>query len=94
MSRPLPEFRIPTPISIAIATISGGAGFWLWRSAVQTAATSSGGHAGNSWLILLLIAGAAFAVAAFAVAAFALHFARSRLVFWIGVAGIVAVFSL
>ncbi len=89
MSRPLPEFRIPTPISIAIATISGGAGFWLWRSAVQTAATSSGGHAGNSWLILLLIAGAAFAVAAFA-----LHFARSRLVFWIGVAGIVAVFSL
>lgn len=89
MNRPLPEFRIPTPISIAVATIFGIAGIWLGRSAMRSAADSASGYEGYGWLGLLLMAGASLAIAAFA-----LYFSRSRIVFWIGVVAVVVVFTL
>lgn len=89
MSRPRPELRLPTPVSIAIASIFGAAGVWLGRTALRSAADSTGGYEGYGWLGLLLIAGAALAVAAFA-----LYFARSRFVFWSGFVAVVLLLSL
>jgi len=89
MSRPLPEFRLSTPVSIAIAVVFGGAGVLLGRAALRTAAASPGGYEGYGWLLQLLLAGGALGVAAIA-----LYFARNRVVYWAGLAAIVLLFSL
>jgi len=89
MSRPLPELRLSTPISLAIAVVFGSVGLLLWRFALRTAAQSSGGYDGFGWLLLLLLAGGALAVAGLA-----LYFARNRAVYWVGVVAIVVLFSL
>lgn len=89
MSRPLPELRLSTPISIAVAVVFGAVGLLLWRVALRTPAQSSGGYEGFGWLLLVLLAGGALAVAGFA-----LYFARNRVVYWVGIVAIVVLFSL
>lgn len=89
MSRPLPEFRIPTAASLAIAAVFGAVGVLLGRSALRSAAAGTGGYEGYGWLGMLLLAGTALVVAAFA-----LYFCRNRFVYWIGLATVVLLLTL
>lgn len=88
MSRPSPEFRLPTVVSVAIAVVFAGVGIWLGRSAVGAGEGGATGYEGSMWFLQLLLAGASMLVAAAA-----LYFARSRVVFWIGVVAVIFVMS-
>lgn len=79
MERPSPELRLPTMVSIAIAVVACGVGYFLWSAGTREMDGGASGHQGYVWLLMLLFAGAAFLVASLA-----LYFAESRLVFWIG----------
>lgn len=89
MDRPSEEFRLPTAVSVGIAVVAGAVGILLGRGALHTAAQGAGGFEGYGWLLQLLVAGGALAVAAGA-----LYFAENRLVYWLGVAAIIILFTL
>jgi hypothetical protein len=89
MSRPSSEFRIPTLISVAIATVFGVIAALLWRSASVSDPGGAAGYEGFGWLAIVLLAGAALVVAALA-----LYFAEHRFVYWVGLVGLVLVFAL
>lgn len=88
MTRPASEFRIPTLVSVAIATVFGVIAALLWRSA-SLSDPGSAGAGGYGWLGIVLLAGAALVVAALA-----LYFAENRIVYWVGLAALVLVFTL
>lgn len=86
MWRPSTELRLPSWLCVAIAVGAGGLGIWCGRAGLAALDNSTGYERFIGFGLLL------FAGGAFLVTAVALTFARSRLLFWVGVAGLVVVF--
>lgn len=87
MWRPSEELRIPSWISVAIACSAVAFGLLLGSSSLTEWDQTYGNERAPS-LVKLMIAGGSFVVAAVA-----LMFARSGLVFWLGLAALFLIFA-
>ena len=86
MWRPSFDWRIPSWLSVAIAVGLGSAGIWCARAGLS-GWDGSDGFERLASAVLLLFAGAAFLLATIA-----LMFARSSLLFWVGLIALLVIF--
>lgn len=87
MWRPSEEFRIPSWICVSIALAATAFGMWCGAKG-WSAWDHSSGYERYASVVLLLFAGGSFVVAAIA-----LMFARSRKLFWLGLAALFFIYA-